>query len=95
MNSFNIPIIDFLKIDLFSVIVQKLNVFENEIKIMFFCGECENEKNENKDNMSNFKNKNITNDNSRNIYSDITSNSFIVNQMKELNKSCVIIKPPK
>ena len=95
MNSFNIPIIDFLKIDLFSVIVQKLNVFENEIKIIFFCGECENEKNENKDNMSNFKNKNITNDNSRNIYSDITSNSFIVNQMKELNKSCVIIKPPK
>ena len=45
--------------------------------------------------MSNFKNKNIINDNNRNIYSDITSNSFIVNQMKELNKSCVIIKPPK
>ena len=89
----NEPIIDFLKINLFSIIACKVNINGTEIKLILFDGENENENLNN----NNIENKNLFNNkfnykNNKIDYNNINNNNTNNNSTRNFNNNLIFNK---
>ena len=89
----NEPIIDFLKINLFSIIACKVNINGTEIKLILFDGENENENLNN----NNIENKNLLNNkfnykNNKIDYNNINNNNTNNNSTRNFNNNLIFNK---
>jgi len=89
----NEPIIDFLKINLFSIIACKVNINGTEIKLILFDGENENENLNN----NNFENKNLLNNkfnykNNKIDYNNNNNNNTNNNSTRNFNSNLIFNK---
>ena len=89
----NEPIIDFLKINLFSIIACKVNINGTEIKLILFDGENENENLNN----NNFENKNLLNNkfnykNNKIDYNNNNNNNTNNNSTRNFNNNLIFNK---